>query len=118
MNKQALLKDIIEIKRDCYYANWDGYSASPISDESCNEASIFIRGLSSDLPQPEVFVDPYGTISFEWRKGKKKVFIANVAGENKIIYMGIFGDKKIHGLELFFRHVPIKVTNYIRRIYK
>jgi hypothetical protein len=49
--------------------NWDGYGASPISDQARRHASLFIdmiEAAPSGVPIPEVSPTPSGTIAFEW----------------------------------------------------
>jgi hypothetical protein len=58
--------------------NWDGYGASPISDQAHENARRFIDLIEAapfDVPAPEVSPQPSGTISFEWEMPYAEVYL-------------------------------------------
>jgi hypothetical protein len=58
--------------------NWDGYGASPISDQVRQHAHHFINEIEAapfEVPVPEVSPKPTGTISFGWEAPHAEVYI-------------------------------------------
>jgi len=58
--------------------NWDGYGASSISNRARDNATHFIEILESapfNMPAPDVFPQPGGTISFEWETPSAEVYL-------------------------------------------
>jgi len=66
---------------------------------------------------PEVVPEPSGEIGLEWSKGKDKVFVVSLSGKNEIVYAGLFGINKVHGVEYFGDAVPSTILENLRRLY-
>ena len=113
------LESISETWRECSNENWDGYGAQPISHYTYMEAIIFLTLIPPSVPMPEVVPEPAGEIAFEWYKGKGRVFVASVGGQNVIKYAGLFGENnKAHGTESFHNgELPKNIVSYIRRVF-
>lgn len=47
-------------------ANWDGYGALPIAEETKHNAETALSRIAGFTPTPEIAPNPNGTISFEW----------------------------------------------------
>lgn len=108
---------LFDVYRECSEANWDGYSASPITLKTLKEALKIIRLLPSSFPLPEIVAEPDGSIGFEWHKGQKLIFVISVEGKYRINYAGIFGSNKIHGSEYFGEMLPSVVIENLRRLF-
>lgn len=108
---------LFDVYRECSEANWDGYSASPITWNTFREALQLIRLLPSFFPLPEILAEPDGSIGFEWRKGQRLIFVISVEGKHKINYAGIFGSNKVHGSEYFGEMLPSVVIENLRRLF-
>lgn len=106
-----------EIYRECSRADWDGYGATAISEDTYEEAKKIINLLSSSIPMPEILAEPTGDIGFEWRKGKGQVFAFSVRGKHQIIFAGIIAGNKVHGSEYFEDTIPLMIRQYLRRLY-
>jgi hypothetical protein len=68
-----LLEEFIALKQ-----NWDGYGASPISDEARGHARRFvdmIEAAPGAPPMPEISPMPSGTISFEWETPRVHAYL-------------------------------------------
>lgn len=113
------LRALDEVFEECSQEGWDGYDARPISEETYNEARIFIESLpfTSSIPMPDIIPEPGGEIALEWSKGSRQVFVASVAGKNEIVYAGLFGINKTHGAEYFGDSLPAIIINNLKRLY-
>ena len=114
---KEVFDSLFDIYRECSEANWDGYSASPITLKTCEEALKIIRLLPSSLPLPEIVAEPDGSIGLEWRKGQRLIFVISVDGKYRINYAGIFGSNKTHGSEYFGEMLPSVVIENLRRLF-
>ncbi|HPY34258.1 MAG TPA: hypothetical protein PK527_10230 [Smithellaceae bacterium] len=112
-----LINSLFEVYKECSEPDWDGYGASPISEEAYGEAFKIIDSLPSGINMPEITCEPTGEIAFEWNRGKGRVFVVSVGGKHKINYAGIFGDNKTHGSEYFEEFLPPIVVENLRRLY-
>lgn len=107
-----------EIYRECSQANWDGYGAAAISEDTYEEANRIINLLPSSIPMPEILAEPTGDIGFEWNKGKGQVFAFSVRGKHLIIFAGIIAGNKVHGSEYFEDTIPLMIRQRIRNLTK
>ncbi|MEI9475243.1 MAG: hypothetical protein WCO26_01515 [Deltaproteobacteria bacterium] len=117
--RRELLNDLNEISAKYSNSGWDGYDARPISGSAYLEAEKLIRALpiSPTFPMPEIIPEPTGGITFEWYREKRQVFILSVSGKNEIVYSGLFGVNKIHGIEYFGDSLPSVIFSTLKRLY-
>lgn len=97
--------------------NWDGYGADIFDKDSLIEAMRFIDMLPTSIPLPEVSTDPDGEISFDWYNKSAWVFSISFSSSKELIYAGIFGQNKIHGVEYFSDDIPKQLINNLIRVY-
>ena len=114
---EEAVESLIEVYKECSETNWDGYGASPVSEDSIFEALKFINLIPLSFPMPQILAEPSGEIGLEWYKGKRLVFAISFSGRNMITYAGIFGINKIHGTEYFSDTIPSNIIENLRRLY-
>lgn len=107
-------RDIVE---NYLEEGWDGYDASPVTEQTIKEAYKFICLLPLSLPTPdEISADPDGDISFEWYKATNYIFTVSVSEKKTIAYAGIFGTyTKVHGSEYFDFKIPSSILDNIKK---
>ena len=117
--RRELFNNLNEILDEYSKPDWDGYGADPISEAAFLEARKVISALPVNpmLPVPEIIAEPSGSIAFEWYKGRRQAFIMSVSGKNEIVYSGLFGLNKVHGVEYFSDSVPSVVISALKRLY-
>lgn len=115
--RKEVLEALENIYQECSIDNWDGYGAVSINIHSYNNARKLIETLPINIPIPEATIDPGGNIAFEWYQSPSKIFTICLEGYNKIIFAGIFGDKRIHGTEDFVGNIPDLILYNIKRVY-
>jgi hypothetical protein len=112
-----VLAALRETYQECSKANWDGYGALPITQETYDEAVRFLSALPSWLPTPEIVPEPDGDIGFEWNFGRNRILAASVNGTNRITYAGLLETgNKAHGTEVFDGSIPQTLVDHISRI--
>lgn len=114
-----VLQALDVIYEECSEEGWDGYDAIPITEDAYNEASRLIMTLpvTSFIPMPDITPEPDGSIALEWSKDKHKIFVVSVRGKNEIVYAGIFGLNKTHGIEYFGDSLPLIIIENLKRLY-
>lgn len=64
--KQLIEKEIPDLLKECSTANWDGYEAGPISQETANRTIIILKKLKAmNISCPHISPSD-GCISIEW----------------------------------------------------
>ena len=108
---------LLEVFEESCKANWDGYGALPVTEETYQEAVQLIDLLPRSIPLPEIAAEPAGEIGFEWYKDKNKVFVISVKGDKVITYAGLFWKDKIHGTEPLKSNL-VTINSLLKAIYK
>lgn len=112
-----ILENLWEVHREHSMDNWDGYDAKAINDDSYKNAFKFALSLPSNLPIPEIYVEPDGEVAFEWYEDKRKVFSISIGSKNQLAYAGLYGASKTYGVEYFYDDVPDVILSNIYRLY-
>jgi len=115
--QDQVLRSLAEVLKECSKEGWDGYEALPINEDAYLEAKRLILSLPITIPMPEVTPEPTGEMALEWSRGNRRVFIASVSGKNQIVYAGLFGINKTHGIEYFGDSLPSAILENLRRLY-
>jgi len=114
---EEALKSLIELYIERSDANWDGYNASPLTEDAVSDAWKLIKLLPSSIRMPEILAEPNGEIALEWYKGSKLIFVVSVSGKGTITYAGIFGSNTIHGSEYFSESLSPIIVESLRRLF-
>lgn len=116
---EEALQSLKEVFQECSEEGWDGYDALPISEEAYLETRRLLESLplTSFIPMPEIIPEPTGEIGLEWSKGPDMVFVISVRGKNEIVYAGLFGRNKTHGIEYFSESLPPVIIENLKRLY-
>jgi len=115
--KTDVLQSLASLFEECSEEDWDGNEASPITEDAYLEARRLISNLPINLHMPEVVPEPSGEIGLEWSKGKDRTFVLSLSGRNEIVYAGLFGINKVHGVEYFGDTLPSAILENLRRLY-
>ena len=115
-SREACRNQLIEAWRQATTKGWDGYDAEPIHAAAVASAYAFIDAFPSNVPLPEVAVDPDGEISFDWFSAPRRQFSISIGPNNVLSYAGLFGTDKVAGSERFQGTVPKAFVDYITRV--
>jgi len=91
----------------------------PVSEKMMSEAMRLVKLLPSNLnfPLPSITAEPGGEIALEWYKDNNHIFVVSVTGHNELIYAGLFGASKTHGIEYFESSLPAEIISNLKRLY-
>ena len=98
------------IQNDCGSANWDGYGALPIKDQTIQLAKSVAETLFVILPRgtpvPDLIPEADGEICLSWSINSDCLFSLSIGAHHKINFAGQFGRKGgLHGW------LPMDTTN-------
>ena len=102
---------------ECFVDNWDDYGAKAIDEISYGKAIYFSRLLPPNIPVPEIYIDPDGEVTFEWYTGPRQVFFLSIGSNNELVYAGLFGANKTHGVEYLDDELPGTILDNINRVF-
>lgn len=86
--------------------NWDGEGALPVEYSAYAYARRLIQLLPLGLPVPEIYPEPDGDVAIEWDLGRRRVFSISVGRDGTLNYAGLFGRRKLHGVEFLGDRIP------------
>jgi len=100
--------DLLELQEEHVEQGWDGDVAPAVTSASVKNAKLFIAMLPSDIPDPDLAVDPDdGAISLEWYGGYRKVASVSINDNSRIPYAVLNGMNSCNGvLELDGNAIP------------
>lgn len=96
---------------------WEGYGGKVISSWVVLSALNFIKLLPTNLPIPEITIDPDGEVLFEWYRSPYRVFSVSVGAYGKIAYAGLFGEVRMNGSSFFADNFPRVLLEAIKKVY-
>lgn len=116
---EETLDALIEVYTECSVEDWDGMGALPVSKGALSDAVKLIYLLPSNMtfPMPTITAMPNGEIALEWYRGSRAIFVVSVSGNSEIIYAGLYGPNKKHGIEYFGSSLPPEIISNLRRLY-
>ena len=102
---------------ECRHADWDGFSALAVSQDTLHNTYRFLESLPLGCPPPSVGAEPDGQLSLEWHRGPRRTLSVSVTPEGDLHYAALFGPSRVFGTEAFFGEAPSAIIDLIRRIY-
>lgn len=116
LGAKRVLEDLIKVAEECRSANWDGYGAAPITNETFWHAYHFLSALPFGFPSPSVGAEPDGHLTFEWHRSSRRTLSISISPEGELHYAALLGSSKAYGTEPFSEAVPKIVLDLINRV--
>jgi len=110
------LEELWEVWEECRHANWDGYDALPVEQETYHRAYTLIESLPLGFPRPSVGAEPDGHLTLEWYKSQRRTLSISVDPDGFLHYAGLFGPSKKFGTLVFFGTAPNELIQLVREI--
>lgn len=115
--KQRLLWNTDETFTECSIADWDGYDATPISENSLFSTKQLIASLPLGIDEPAVVPEPSGELALLWQEGKEKILSLSAIG-SQLVYAGLFGgDIKYGGVSRFSDEFDPKIKALLQEYF-
>jgi hypothetical protein len=109
-------EDLDALSQTCRHADWDGFGAMAVSQETLRNAYRFLESLPLACPAPSVGAEPDGQLTLEWHRGPRRTLSVSVTPESELHYAALVGPNRVYGTEVFFGEVPEAIMQLIRRI--
>ena len=116
-NLKTALTTLVTASGEASTDDWDGYGAASVKKAAKYEAELFLKMWPTNLPFPEVAVEPDGDIALEWIESRRRMLSISFSGTNRISFAGIFGANDMHGTEYFSDSIPKAVLDMARRVF-
>jgi hypothetical protein len=117
LGHQAVFDELGQVWEECRHANWDGYQALPVSQDTLRNTYCVIESLPLGFPAPTVGAEPTGALTLEWYQSPRRTLSISVTEQGDLFYAALFGPNRIHGREVFFGEVPRIILELVRRVY-
>lgn len=104
------------ISEECREANWDGYQAEPVSEDTYQLAAQFLKALPLGTSMPAIGAEPDGHLTVEWYRSPHRTLSVSISPEGEFHYASLLGASKAFGAEPFFGAVPEAIMNLIIRV--
>lgn len=116
LGQQESLDELVKVFAGCCKANWDGYDAAPVTEQTFQLARQLLDALPLGTHAPSVGAEPDGHITLEWYRSPKHTLSVSVSPESELHYAALLGSSKTYGTEPFFGEVPQQIVTLIQRI--
>ena len=116
LGANGVLEDLIKVAEECSSADWDGYGAAPVTNETFWHAYHFLRALPFGFPTPSAGAEPDGHLTFEWHRSARRTLSVSVSSEGDLHYAALLGASKAYGTEPFSEVVPKIILDLINRV--
>ncbi len=105
-----------EIESECTGDNWEE-GAVGVKKLTIIKAKEFLKALPKRFQTPEIEAEKNGSISFEWYRNPKQIFVVRINDLGVLKYAGLFGPvKSTRGTSYFDGYVPDEVLELIKRV--
>lgn len=108
--------DLSLVFEECQKANWDGYQAEPISEDTYQLAGQFLKALPLGTSMPAIGAEADGHLTMEWYRSPRRTLSVSISPAGELHYAALMGASKAYGTEPFFGEVPETIMNLISRV--
>lgn len=115
---KGVFDDLFSVARECSTANWDGYGAEAVTQETLSRANSFLEALPLGTPAPSAGAEPDGHLTLEWHHSPRRTLSVSVSPDGDLHYAALLGRRKAFGTEPFFGEVPTPILDLIWQITK
>lgn len=113
---QSVREELQAVWNECRIANWDGFGAIPVSQETFLRADAFLRSLPLGERLPSVGAEPDGQLTLEWHRDARHTLSISVTDDGDLHYAGLFGPNRKYGTVAFFDEAPDDVLRLIEEV--
>jgi hypothetical protein len=114
--KAAALNELFSVAEECKNANWDGYGAAPVANETYLIAYRFVDALAPSIPRFTVGAESDGHLTLEWHSSVRRTLSVSVSPEGDLHYAALLGRRKQYGTEPFLGDVPKVISALIAEV--
>ncbi len=113
---QTAADELLRVADECGTANWDGYGAAPVKQDTYYQAQGFLDALPLGIPAPSIGAEPDGHLTLEWHHSPRRTLSVSISPECDLHYAALIGPSKMYGTEPFLGEVPQTILDLINRV--
>lgn len=111
----ALVEKLQELTESATNEALLGEDQSPVSLKALKEAELLIESIPTEIPYPEICIEPQGAIGFEWYRNQQNIFVLGMNGNGTIEYAAILGaGNEMHGKVNFAGEMPPAIQTLLK----
>jgi hypothetical protein len=114
---EALHSELGAVWDECQVANWDGFQALPVDQDTLRNAYRLVEALPLSFPIPSIGAEPDGALTLEWHRSPRRTLSVSVDGDGYLHYAALLGPNRAYGTEAFFGEFPDTIQQLIRKVY-
>ncbi|MCH8043315.1 MAG: hypothetical protein IID44_06310 [Planctomycetes bacterium] len=116
-NESVLRSDeLATVWNECREANWDGFGAMPVTQETLRNAYILLESLPLGFPAPSISAEPDGDLTLEWHRSARRTLSVSVTADGYLHYAALLGASRVYGTEAFFDEIPDAIRDLVYRV--
>jgi hypothetical protein len=116
LTSKGVFDDLCTIAEECSSADWDGYGAEPVVQDTYQWAYRFLEALPLGIPAPTIGAEPDGDITVEWYRAPHRTLSVSITPEGDLHYAALIGVSKAYGTEPFFGDIPALILDLLGRV--
>ena len=116
LDSGKVFEELLKTFEECREANWDGYGAQSVREETYHLAHHFLSVLPLRTPVPSIGAEPDGQITVEWYRSPERTLSVSISPDGDLHYAALLGSAKTCGREPFTVAVPKVVADLIHRV--
>jgi hypothetical protein len=116
-NESVLRGDeLATVWNECRDANWDGFGAVPVTQDTLRNAYILLESLPLGFPAPSISAEPDGDLTLEWHRSARRTLSVSVTADGDLHYAALLGASRVYGTEAFFDEIPDAIRDLVYRV--
>lgn len=115
--EDAAFGELATVWEECREANWDGFHALPVVQDTLRNTYVFIESLPLGFPAPSIGAEPDGHLTLEWHRSTRRTLSVSVSPDGDLHFAAMFGPNRAYGTEAFLGEVPDSILDLLRRVY-
>ncbi len=116
--RQRILQEVNQLKRNCEEDNWDGEGADRVTLKTVKTARSFIKQLPEEALDEDLYVGatPFGSIEFEWTPRDRVMLDIGILSSGEIGFAYWMQGEKGQGSEPWTKKIPESILDLIRKV--
>jgi len=112
-----LREEFSNVWEECRVANWDGYNALAVTQETLRFAYTFLESLPLGFPRPSIGAEPDGHLTVEWHQSRRRTLSVSISPDGELHYAALLGLGRTCGTEPFFGEIPESILDLVGKVY-
>jgi hypothetical protein len=96
---ESALNELDAIREEARFEGWNGYGAKPLDPEAYQYARLFLEGLPTTAPVPEIGADADGDVALDWLFGPRKALTISIGPSGRCTFAWMRGMRTYRGTE-------------------